>query len=115
MNERRRTPAERRKSRRVSFVASVLKRVGRELSLALAQDLGESGMQLKRVSGQSYSPQTAMHLQFELPDGGALIRVRGEVVFERAEGSWQTTGIRFENLSIGDRARIERFLDSKLR
>ena len=56
-----------------------------------------------------------MTLKFELPDGGELIHVRGQVVFERAEGSWQTTGIQFESISLADRARIARYLDSKLK
>jgi hypothetical protein len=115
MVERRRSPAERRSGQRVSFVASVLKRVEGETSLALAQDLCEDGMQLRRRADRAYLPSTTMNLAFELPDGGDLIRVEGAVVFERADGSWRTTGIRFAAISLADRARIARFLDGKLR
>src|SRR4051812_1323470 len=101
MVERRRLPVagDRRRARRAPFVASVLKQVGDVTSLALAQDLGESGIQLRRVAGPVYQPTTPISLAFELPDGGELIRVRGEVVFERAEGSWHTVGVRFEAIS----------------
>jgi hypothetical protein len=114
-HDRRRSPSERRRGRRVRFVASVLKRVGDETALALSQDLGESGMQLRRVAGVTYLPRTPMMLTFELPGERELIRVRGEVVFERSAGSsWQITGVRFEDLSDADRARINRFLDEQL-
>ena len=96
-------------------MASVLKQVGEETTLALAQDLCEDGMQLRRCADRVYGPSTNMSLAFELPDGGDLIRVTGAVVFERADGSWRTTGIRFQAISHADRARIARFLDGKLR
>jgi hypothetical protein len=113
--ERRMSPGERRRGRRAPFVASVKQSVGRDTQLALAQDLGELGMQLRRLPGPAYLPRTPLTLTFELPDGGELIQVRGQVAFERAEGNWQTTGVRFEAISLADRARIARFLDSKLR
>jgi hypothetical protein len=117
MVERRRLPVagDRRRARRAPFVASVLKKAGGEVTLALAQDLGESGIQLRQVAGPTYLPRTTVTLAFELPDGGELIRVRGAVVFERADGSWQTMGVRFEAISHGDRQRIARYLDAKLR
>ncbi len=108
-------PKERRHSRRAPFVASVKQRVGAETQLALAQDLGELGMQLRRLPGRSYLPKTPVLLTFELPDGGELICVRGAICFERADGNWQTTGVRFDAISLADRARIARFLDTKLR
>jgi hypothetical protein len=117
MVERRRLPdlGDRRRTRRVPFVASVLKKVGAETTLALAQDLGDGGIQLRSVAGPVYLPRTPVSLSFELPDGGELIRVRGAVVFERAEGSWQTVGVRFEAISLADRQRIARYLDANLR
>jgi len=117
MVERRRLPAinDRRRARRVPFVASVLKQVGEERTLALAQDLGDGGIQLRRVAGPIYSPRTPVSLAFELPDGGELIRVSGAVVFERAEGSWHTVGVRFCDISLFDRQRIARWLDAMLR
>jgi hypothetical protein len=115
MVERRRLPGlgDRRRARRVPFVASVLKKVGAETTLALAQDLGDGGIQLRSTRGCPMS--TSVSLAFELPDGGELIRVRGAVVFERAEGSWHTVGVQFEMISLSDRQRIARYLDARLR
>jgi hypothetical protein len=114
MTERRQSPTERRLGRRAPFVAAVHQRVGARSELALAQNLGETGIQLKRVAGRAYLPRTRVALAFELPDGGGLVTVRGQVVFERAEGAYQATGVQFEALSAHDRARIARFLDERL-
>jgi len=50
-------------------------------------------------------------LAFELPDGGELVKVRGEVVFARQAGPYQTSGVRFETLSPIDHERILRAID----
>jgi hypothetical protein len=115
MDERRLSPRERRRARRAPFVASVRQDIGTDTQLALAQNLGETGMELRRIADRAFLPRTPMVLAFELPDGGDLISVRGAVVFERADGRYQTTGVRFEAISLPDRARIARYLDSKLR
>jgi hypothetical protein len=67
-------------------------------------------MELKRPAGRAYRPPTTVSLAFELPDGGELVRVRGAVVFERAAGAYQTSGVRFDAVSPLDRARILRAL-----
>ena len=110
MIERRRLREERRQAARAPLVASVAQKVGGELQLALAQDVGPTGIKLKRVAGRTYLPRTPVAMAFELPDGGELVRVRGAVVFERAEGAYQSTGVRFEDLSPLDHARIVRFI-----
>jgi hypothetical protein len=71
MQERRRAPVERRRGRRVPFVAAVAQKVGANVELALAQNLGPTGIELKRAAGSAYLPRTPVSLSFELPDGGA--------------------------------------------
>jgi hypothetical protein len=110
MHDRRFGASDRRRGRRRSFVASVKHCVGAETAVALAQDLGLEGMQLKRVRGRAYLPRTPILLTFELPDGGELVRVRGAVASERAEGAYQRTGVRFERVRPLDRVRIARWL-----
>ncbi|MDB4969394.1 MAG: hypothetical protein JWN44_5083 [Myxococcales bacterium] len=110
MHDRRRAPVERRLGERAPFVAAVRQHVGAEVQLALSQNLGPTGIELKRPPGRSYLPRTPVTLAFELPDGGDLVRVQGAVVFERAAGSYQTTGIRFLSLTPLDHARIIRAL-----
>jgi hypothetical protein len=110
MTERRRAPGERRAAGRAPLVAAVRQRVDGDVQLALSQNLGPTGIALRRVPGRAYLPRTPVSMAFALPDGGDLVHVRGAVVFERADGAYQTTGVRFEDLSPLDRARILRFL-----
>ena len=114
MVDRRKSQSDRRLERRAPFIASVRHENGIETQLSLAQDLGLAGMQLRRVGGRAYLPRTPIVLTFELPDGGDLLRVRGAVTFERADGRYHTTGVRFEGLTAHDRARIARFLDGRI-
>ena len=110
MTERRRAVSERRSVGRMPFVASVRSMVGSETQLALAQNLGEHGMELRRRPGRPYQPRTPLVLVFELPDGGDLIKVRGVVSFERFDGAWQATGVRFVAMSEHDWQRIKAFV-----
>ena len=111
MTDRRQTPRERRTARRAPFVAAVRQHHGQEIGLALAQDLGESGMKLRCLPDSARPTSGAITLSFELPDGGELLSIEGAVVFARAEGAYQTTGVRFLSISSRDRSRIARFLD----
>lgn len=126
MQERRRSAIERRRSRRAPFIAAVKHKVGSDVQLALAQNLGPTGIELKRPAGHAYLPRTPVTLAFELPDGGDVVRIQGAIVFERGEpaagdgrtgtdqrpanGGYQTTGVRFLALSPLDHARIIRAL-----
>jgi hypothetical protein len=110
MQDRRRASVERRWGRRAPFVASVRQHDGEAVELALAQNLGPTGIELKRPAGRSYLPRTTVSLAFELPDGGDLVCIEGAVVFERAAGGYQTTGVRFLQMSPLDHARIVRAL-----
>ncbi len=110
MQDRRRAYVERRRGPRAPFVAAVRHKVGEEVQLALAQNLGPTGIELKRPPGRAYLPRTPVSLAFELPDGGDVVRVQGAIVFERAAGGYQTTGVRFLALSPLDHARIMRAL-----
>jgi hypothetical protein len=113
MQDRRRSSRERRVARRAPFVAAVRQSAGEELTLALAQDLGERGMKL-RVPPPARWADEPVALAFELPDGGELLEVEGAVVFERALGAYRETGIRFLSMSPRDRSRIARYLDASL-
>ncbi|HEY2744098.1 MAG TPA: PilZ domain-containing protein [Polyangia bacterium] len=102
---------ERRRGRRAPFVAAVKHKVGGDVQLALAQNLGPTGIELKRPAGRAYMPRTPVTLAFELPDGGDVVRVQGAIVFERAASNgYQTTGVRFLAMTPLDHARIIRAL-----
>ena len=115
MTDRRVARLDRRAGRRAPFVAAVrTARPGQrdQVQLALARNLGEDGMELCRAPSGDWGARTRVALAFELPDGGEIVEVRGAVVFERAEGRWRSTGVRFEGISAVDRARIARYLDA---
>lgn len=108
MTDRRRAARDRRCVNRGPLVAAVRQRVGGEVQLALAQNVCPTGMLLRRVPGRSYLPSTPLWMAFELPDGAGLVRVRAQVVWNRADGTLQ--GIQFQDLSPFDHARIVRYL-----
>src|SRR5690242_19148281 len=92
----RRRAADRRGAERIPFIASVREQIGQQVHLALAQNLGERGMKLWRPRGLArYSTNTPVELCFALPDEDELVYASGVIVFERAEGAYQSTGIRF--------------------
>jgi hypothetical protein len=98
----------RRSTERVPFVAGVRKQVGREVHLALAQNLAPAGMKLWRARTLArYPVDTPVELCFALD--GELIYASATIVFERVEGSYHSTGVRFVNLSEDDRKRIAEF------
>jgi PilZ domain len=107
--DRRRTPRERRNARRAPFVASVRSSANatRE-ELALAVDLSETGMRLRRVGD---APNAGLiHLEFELPDGGAPILASGRLLFDADDGSYRMTGVRFIGLDEEEAARIASYV-----
>jgi hypothetical protein len=115
--DRRRTPMERRATRRAPFVASVrstseatseASAEGEREELALAVDLSETGMRLRRLPG---TPGGGLiHLEFELPDGGAPIHASGRLLFDGADGSYRMTGVRFIGLDELELARIASYV-----
>jgi hypothetical protein len=109
MTERRRAPRDRRYERRAPLVAAVKQKLGAAVQLALAQNVGPTGMLLRCAPGQGFLPSTPMAMAFEIPDGAGLVRVRAQVVWQRANGTLQ--GIQFQDLTPPDHARILRYLD----
>jgi hypothetical protein len=109
--DRRLAVSDRRDEPRAPFVAAVLQRIGSAVQLALAQNLSEHGIELRRAPGQSYLPSTPVSLTFELPDGCGVLKVRGIVVWGRADGGYQTAGVRFSDVAAADEARLRRFLE----
>ncbi len=110
--DRRRTPVERRATRRAPFVASVRSTTeateAEREELALAVDLSETGMRLRRLPG---APGAGLiHLEFELPDGGAPIHASGRLLFDGADGSYRMTGVRFIGLDDLELARIASYV-----
>lgn len=84
--------------------------------LAQAANLGLTGMKVCRCADASeptLPERTPLQVAFELPDGGTLVEVSAEVVFDRPQGRdprFRATGLRFGTLSPDIDARLRRFL-----
>ena len=110
--DRRQTNRERRADSRAPFVAAV--RTAPLLAgldeLALALDLSSSGMRLRRVPMPPRHDAPRVRLEFELPDGQGPIVVQGELLFERSEGSFMASGVRFVELGTEEALRIASYV-----
>lgn len=101
-------------------MAAVLQRAlgSRVPLLGQAANLGRCGMQLHRCRGEGEAPlpqDTPLSVSFELPDGGALVTVAAQLVFERAQdGRTFSAGLRFCDLDPALQQRLERYLDQPL-
>ncbi len=119
--ERRRSRTERRSSQRLPLRVAVRQLVmGAEAisisALAQSSDLGLGGMRVWRRCGAD-DPALPMHtpleLAFELPGTHELIELRGEVVFDEAQGEgheYRATGVRFSDVPTELLDRLRGFL-----
>jgi hypothetical protein len=124
-------PAERRRSRseRRSFQRLPLRVAVRQLvmgsaaspAIALAQsaDLGLGGMRVwRRCSADDpvLPVHTPLELAFELPGTRELVELRGEVVFDEAQGEsgdYRVTGVRFSDIPSEMLERLRGFLQNR--
>ncbi len=120
--ERRRSRTERRSSQRLPLRVAVRQLVmgGPEalpiIALAQSSDLGLGGMRVWRRCGAN-DPELPLHtpleLAFELPGTHELIELRGEVVFDEAQGEgaeYRATGVRFSDVPTELLDRLRGFL-----
>lgn len=99
-------------------MAAVRSATDEAVELALAIDLSRSGMRLRRVlDPRTHRAEPApavegpmVHLEFELPDGGAPLQVAARLLFERSDGSFRAAGVRFVELGIDDELRIASYI-----
>ncbi len=93
--ERRRHDRDRRESSRVSAVFAVKNVVAGAIELDQAEDIGPTGITLRRPVAKQVAPETPMVLSFELPDTREMIAVGGVVVSDCNAGGFRRTGVRF--------------------
>lgn len=107
--------ADRRNTGRYPFVAAV-RHEAQTFGVGLwqAANLGLWGMKVVRVSGAGESAlaeRTAMQVAFELPDGGSLVELLAEVVFDRPrDDRYRVMGLRFSSLPPEVEGRLRAFL-----
>jgi hypothetical protein len=96
--ERRRANRDRRQVGRVAAVFAVRNTVGSELQMGQAEDVGPTGITLRRPRNLPVQPETPLSLTFDLP-GVGRIDASGLVVSDRRYGPFRRTGVRFVNIA----------------
>jgi hypothetical protein len=95
MFDRRRVPRDRRGVERTPAVFAVKKSFAGRISLCQAEDIGTSGMTIRRPRGTIVPTHAEVALSFSLPGSGEEIAAKGVVVNDGLAGSFRRTGLRF--------------------
>ena len=107
--ERRRTDRDRRGAGRVPVVFAVRNEVNGKMQLGQAEDIGPSGITLRRPRDLPVLPQTSVTLTFDLPGSDRTIEATGQVVTDRRYGPFRRTGVRFLDVSAEHLALLSDF------
>jgi uncharacterized protein (TIGR02266 family) len=94
--------SDRRQATRVAVDFFLEERTGDALYYQRATNLSLGGLYLDRTL--PHPPGTQVDLQFRLPGDPAPLRIKGEVIESTSRDLGM--GVRFVDLSLGDRARI---------
>lgn len=105
--DRRRSSSERRRATRIPFIVAVKQRVGSDVRLGLALNLGLGGIALRSAPGELLKTRTVVQLSFDLPDGGDRVCITGIVMFSKQCGAFGTSGIKFESIAPEVHCRIQ--------
>jgi len=100
---------ERRAAPRIPVEMWVEESTDRELYFQRGANLSVGGIFLERTI--PHSKGTVVNLQFTLPDESTPIKVRGEIVNVGEAIEDLGMGVKFLDLSDGDRRRIQEFID----
>jgi hypothetical protein len=93
--DRRRVSHDRRGSERTPAVFAVKKAFAGRISLCQAEEVGTSGITIRRPRGTIVPPHAEVALSFSLPGSGEEISARGVVINDGADGGFRRTGVRF--------------------
>jgi hypothetical protein len=95
MFDRRRVTPDRRRALRTPAIFAVKKSFAGRISLCQAEDIGPSGMTIRRPRGTTVPPSAEVALSFSLPGSAEEIAARGVVINDGADGGFRRTGVRF--------------------
>jgi hypothetical protein len=95
MFDRRRLAGDRRRAERTPAVFAVKKSFAGRISLCQAEDIGTSGITIRRPRGSTVPASAEVALSFSLPGSGEEIAARGVVVNDDLDGGFRRTGVRF--------------------
>jgi c-di-GMP-binding flagellar brake protein YcgR len=86
---------DRRVAERTPAVFAVKKSFGGRISLCQAEDIGTTGMTIRRPRGMTVPTHAEVALNFSLPGSGEEIVAKGVVINDGLEGGFRRTGLRF--------------------
>jgi hypothetical protein len=112
--ERRRVDRDRRRGNRVPAVFAVKNTIGSRVQLGQAEDIGPTGMTLRRPKDAPVLPLTALSLKFALPGVAEEIAVAGLVVSDASSGPFRRTGVRFTFIAPEDASLIDQYCSTGL-
>jgi c-di-GMP-binding flagellar brake protein YcgR len=95
MFDRRRLTADRRQALRTPAVFAVKKSFAGRISLCQAEDIGTSGITIRRPRGSTVPESAEVALSFSLPGSAEEIAARGVVINDDVAGGFRRTGVRF--------------------
>ena len=87
--------ADRRRALRTPAVFAVKKSFAGRISLCQAEDIGPSGITIRRPHGTTVPPSAEVALSFSLPGSVEEIAARGVVINDGVDGGFRRTGVRF--------------------
>jgi hypothetical protein len=95
MIDRRRLAEDRRAVSRTPAVFAVRKSFAGRVSLCQAEDIGPTGMTIRRPRGTTVPARAEVALSFALPGSSEEIAAKGVVVNDGVSGGFRRTGVRF--------------------
>jgi len=113
MVDRRRAERERRGIERVRTTFAVKMVADGRIVLAQCEDVGTTGITLRRAGGQPVPVGTPIKICFALPDDRAVLTAHGEVITDRSAGYFRRTGLRFSRISPEASRRLAAFFESR--
>jgi c-di-GMP-binding flagellar brake protein YcgR len=113
MVDRRRAERERRGIERVRATFAVKMVADGGVVLAQCEDVGTTGITLRRAGGQPVPVGTPIKICFSLPDDRTVLTAYGEVVTDRSAGYFRRTGLRFSRISPEASRRLSAFFEGR--
>jgi hypothetical protein len=95
MFDRRKIARDRRAAERTPAVFAVKKAFAGRISLCQAEDIGTSGITIRRPRGTTVPAKAEVALSFALPGSNEEIAARGVVINDGVDGGFRRTGVRF--------------------
>jgi len=95
MFDRRKLARDRRLVERTPAVFAVKKSFAGRISLCQAEDIGTTGITIRRPRGTIVPTKAEVGLSFALPGSQEEIAARGVVINDGVDGGFRRTGVRF--------------------